>query len=214
MAALLAGTEKDKTLGPGSHNGPVVIGDVSDNAGGGAPSDSTPVLRGLLERGIASAAVGCFWDAGVVDAAEQLGKGGRLAIRLGGKCGPVSGDPLDLKVKVLGVTTDLRDTLSGASIALGRAAAFRIEGTEIDVVANTTRLQVFTPAVFVAFGIDVMAKQVVSVKSMNHFRAGFAPIARGIVYAAAPGCIDVNYKRLPYKKVRRPIWPLDPRPWG
>ncbi|MBI1777559.1 MAG: M81 family metallopeptidase [Proteobacteria bacterium] len=214
MAALLAGTEKDTTLGKGSHNGPVVVADVADNAGGGAPSDSTPVLRGLLARGIASAAVGCFWDASVVEAAEQLGAGGRLAIRLGGKIGPVSGDPIDLQVRVIGVTNDLRDTLSGASIALGRAAAFRIEGTEIDLVANTTRCQVFTPAVFSRFGIDVMAKQVVSVKSMNHFRAGFAPIARGIVYAAAPGCIDVHYRRLPYKNVRRPIWPLDAKPWG
>ena len=62
-------------------------------------------------------------------------------------------------------------------------------------------------------GVDVMSKQVVSVKSMNHFRGGFAPIARGIVYAASPGCIDVDYRRLPYTKVRRPIWPLDADPW-
>jgi microcystin degradation protein MlrC len=192
----------------------VVIGDVSDNAGGGAPSDSTFVLKGLIQLGISSAAIASFWDAAAVDAAEQLGAGGKLMLRLGGKIGPVSGDPIDLKVTVIGVAKDLRDTLSGASIALGRAAAFRIDGTEIDIVANTTRCQVFTPAVFSRFGIDPMAKQVLVAKSMNHFRGGFAPIARGIVYAATPGAIDVNYRRLPYTKVRRPIWPLDPKPWG
>ena len=91
----------------------------------------------------------------------------------------------------------------------GRAAAFRIDGTEIDVVANTGRSQTLSPDSFRQMGIDVMAKQLVVVKSMNHFRAGFAPVARGIVYAASPGAVDFNYKRLPYTKVRRPIWPLD-----
>ena len=211
--AISAGKARDETLMQAAGNGPVVIGDVADNAGGGAPSDSTFVLRALLARGIRSAAVGCFWDAGAVALAEEVGVGGRLKLRLGGKIGPVSGDPLDLDVTVIGLTEELVDVMGTGKMPLGRAAAFRIDGTEIDVIANTGRCQTFSPAVFEAFGIDPMAKQLVVVKSMNHFRAGFEPIARGIVYAASPACIDTDYRRVPYKNVRRPIWPLDADPW-
>jgi microcystin degradation protein MlrC len=211
--AISAGKAKDGTLAMASGNGPVVIGDVADNAGGGAPSDSTFMLRSLLKRGVKSAAIGCFWDAGAVALAEEVGVGGKLKLRLGGKIGRVSGDPLDIDVTVLGLADDLVDVMGTGRMPLGRAAAFRIDGTEIDVVANTSRCQTFSPKVFEAFGIDPMAKQLVVVKSMNHFRSGFEPIARGIVYAASPACIDTNYRRIPYKNVRRPIWPLDENPW-
>jgi microcystin degradation protein MlrC len=211
--AIAAGKAKDETLAAAAGNGPVVIGDVADNAGGGAPSDSTFVLRSLLKRGVKSAAVGCFWDPGAVALAEEVGVGGRLKLRLGGKIGRVSGDPLDLDVTVTGLKDELFDVLGSGRMPLGRAAAFRIEGTEIDVVANTSRCQTFSPLVFTELGIDPMAKQIVVAKSMNHFRSGFEPIARGIVYAASPGCIDTDYRRVPYRNVRRPIWPLDADPW-
>jgi len=211
--AISAGKEKDASLPQATGNGPVVIGDVTDNAFGGAPSDSTWVLRALLARGLTSAAVGCIWDAGAVALAEEVGIGGRLQLRLGGKIGPISGAPLDLQVTVTDLNPDLRDMLGGGELPLGRAAAFRIDGTEIDVVANSLRSPTSSPLAFTRLGIDPMAKQLVVVKAMNHFRDGFAPIARGIVYAASPGCIDVNYRRLPYTKVRRPIWPLDENPW-
>jgi len=211
---ISAGKEKDSSLGIAGGNGPVVIADIGDNAGGGAPSDSTFILRSILKRGIASAAVGCFWDPGAVALAEDVGVGGKLELRIGGKIGPVSGDPLDVKVTVTSLVDELTDSLGTGLTSLGRAAAFRIEGTEIDVVANTGRSQTLSPDSFRQMGIDVMAKQLVVVKSMNHFRAGFAPVARGIVYAASPGAVDFNYKRLPYTKVRRPIWPLDENPWA
>jgi microcystin degradation protein MlrC len=213
-SAISAGKAQDKSLGIAGGNGPVVIADIGDNAGGGAPSDSTFVLRSLLKRGVTSAAVGCFWDPGAVALAEDVGVGGKLDLRIGGKIGPVSGDPLDVKVTVTALTDELTDSLGTGLTSLGRAAAFRIDGTEIDVVANTGRSQTLSPGSFRQMGIDVMAKQMVVVKSMNHFRAGFAPVARGIVYAASPGAVDFNYRRLPYTKVRRPIWPLDENPWA
>ena len=52
------------------------------------------------------------------------------------------------------------------------------------------------------------------VKSMNHFRAGFEPIAKAILYVAAPGAIDFDYRRIPYTRLRRPIYPLDAGAWG
>ena len=67
-------------------------------------------------------------------------------------------------------------------MSLGPSAAVRLVGTEIDVILNTNRTQTFEPDVFSNLGLDAMAKRVLLVKSTNHFRAGFAPIARDIIY--------------------------------
>ena len=58
-------------------DGLVVVADQSDNAGGGAPSDSTFVLRALLDRGVTNAALGMMWDPVAVQVAMSAGEGGR-----------------------------------------------------------------------------------------------------------------------------------------
>jgi microcystin degradation protein MlrC len=41
---------------------------------------------------------------------------------------------------------------------------------------------------------------------MQHFYAGFAPIAKRILYVAAPGTLVPNFKLLDYGKARRDLW--------
>lgn len=191
--------------------GPVVMGDVCDNAGGGAASDSTPVLRELLRRGVKNAALGCLWDPGVVTLAFEAGEGAMLNLRLGGKLGPMSGDPLDLRGRVMKLGRDLQQSYLGGKAPMGDAAAIRFDG--IDVIVNTTRCQTFSPDAFSQLGVDPRERHLTVVKSMNHFRAEFEPIAKSIIYCAAPGAIDVQYQRLPYRRLRRPIYPLDADAW-
>jgi microcystin degradation protein MlrC len=80
--------------------GPVVIADVSDNAGGGAPGDSTFFLRRVLERGLIGVVSGYYWDPLAVRFCQEAGVGARFALRIGGKCGKSSGEPVDLVVTV------------------------------------------------------------------------------------------------------------------
>ena len=47
------------------------------------------------------------------------------------------------------------------------------------------------------------------IKSRQHFRAGFEPIAREIVLVAGPGVCSSDYDLFPFHKLRRPIYPLD-----
>ena len=86
-----------------SHNlpKPMVLADVSDNAGGGAASDSTFMLKALLDKKVKDAAIGMIWDPGAVKLAFEVGEGAELDIRLGGKLGPQSGPPIDARAKVL-----------------------------------------------------------------------------------------------------------------
>jgi microcystin degradation protein MlrC len=187
--------------------GPIVLADTSDNAGGGAPSDSTFLLRLLLERGIESA-VGPLWDPVAVGFCHLAGPGTRVRLRLGGKVGPISGEALDVEADVLHVAKGARQRFSGGWTQLGDVAALRIGSVE--VLVNAVRTQGFDPSLFTAHGIELAAKKVVVVKSAQHFHAGFAPVAKEILWLDGPGALTQRFEELPYTRVRRPIWPLDP----
>jgi microcystin degradation protein MlrC len=192
--------------------GPVVIADMADNAGGGAPSDSTYLLRAMLDRGMTNAALGCIWDPGAVALCFEAGEGARLRLRVGGKLGPMSGDPIDLDATVTRLVRDALQEGLGAKVSMGESAAIHAGG--IDIVLISRRTQPFSPSAFTSVGIDPAARRCVVVKSMNHFRAGFEPIAKAIVCAAVPGAIDFDYRRIPYRRLRRPIYPLDADAWA
>ena len=85
----------------------------------------------------------------------------------------------------------------------------RLVGTEIDIVLNTNRTQTFEPDIFSNLGVDPLEKQLLLIKSTNHFHAGFAPIAEEIIYAVVEGCYPNNPKTAGYKKLGRSIWPID-----
>ncbi len=193
---------------------PVVVADQADNAGGGAPSDSTFVLRALLERGVTEAALGMIWDPIAVKTAMSAGEGAQLDLRLGGKMGPMSGDPLDLSVRVAGVIPDMQQYWlqndGELAIPCGDSVALHCQG--IDIIVNSDRGQVLSPTVFSNFGIDPKSKRLLVVKSTQHFYAGFAPIAHEIIYMAGPGAIPPRFTEIPYQRadLRKYPWLDDP----
>ena len=187
--------------------GPLVMADGSDNAGGGAPSDSTYFLRAFLERGINNAAIANLWDPVAVELAAAAGEGARLTLRLGGKMGPTSGDPVDLDCTVTCVRDNVIQRYSGTQGSLGAAVALQANG--IDVVVNTQRNQVWSPDCFSELGIDPLRRNILVVKSFNHFRVEFEKIAKEIWYVAAPGALEQDFRKIPYTKLKRPLWPLN-----
>jgi microcystin degradation protein MlrC len=199
----------DAALAAVSERGPVVLADSSDNPGGGAACDSTFVLRALLERGVRDAALGMIWDPQAALIAADAGPGARLPLRIGGKVGPQSGDPVDATVQVLAVRDDLRQVGLGGQggEAMGLSVALRIDG--IDVVVNEIRQQTFSTNPFTDLGIDLRAKKIVVVKSSQHFRSAFDAIAEATVYCDAAGSLNLDLAALPYRNIRRPLWPLD-----
>lgn len=194
--------------------GPYVLADTADNAGGGAPSDSTFVLRRILERGITDVAAGCYWDIGAARICMEAGPGSVINLRFGGKCGPMSGDPIDLRVTVKACNPDLWQTgLDGLRAHVGQAVRVQAEGG-IDIVLNTIRTQVYGPDVFTQLGIDVLAKKIILLKSTQHFYAAFAPIAKEVLYLDAEGALVRDVQKLPYQHVTRPLWPLVENPFS
>src|SRR4030095_2189485 len=118
--------------------GPVVVADSSDNAGGGAASDNTNIIRRLLERGVTDAAVGPVWDPVAVELCHAAGVGARLALRFGGKTAVASGAPIDGEVTVLGLVKDGGQSFGKAMVNFGDGAGIRIGGVDVALIAHRT----------------------------------------------------------------------------
>ena len=192
--------------------GPIILADTADNAGGGAPSDATFLLRAILERGLTSVATGIFWDPIAVRICREAGEGATLPLRLGGKCGPMSGDPLDLTVTVRKCASGLSQLFGELSAPLGEMVWIEADG--VDIVINDIRTQTFHPMAFEQLGIDLSKRRIVCVKSSNHYQAGFNPIAAQVIPVATPGAITPDFANIPYKNRAKNYWPATEDPFA
>ena len=190
--------------------GPVVVADIADNAGGGASSDSTFILAVLLEHGLHDVALGPLWDPQVVHTAFAAGEGATLRLRVGGKTGTASGDPLDVTATVLSLRRDLvqrwPQTDGFIEVAAGDCAALRIDG--VTVVVNSTREQAVGLNLFTDLGIDVSELRAIVVKSAHHYRAAFGPIASEMISVNTPGALRQDLTALEFTRAD-----LDRYPW-
>jgi len=204
-AAAIAATYKpDK--------GPLVIADYADNPGAGGYGDSTELLRVLLNAGVTNACFAPMVDGEVVLSLQTAVVGEPVQITLGGKTDPgFGGGPLDLEAQLVSLSdghfTGDGPMLHGLHGSFGPSAVIRIDGIEILVV--TIPRQILDLQQFRAFGIDPQCKQVVALKSMQHFRAAFEPIAGQVIVCDSGALCTPRYDRLPYRNVPRPIFPLD-----
>ena len=187
-----------------SPDGPVVVADQADNIGGGAPGDATYALSWLLKNGAQDVAMAIFYDPEVVRIAKKVGVGTTLPLRLGGKLCPSSGEAVDIEVTVIA----LRDRYmhgfpqQGTDPLLycaGDVAALRCGS--IDIVVSSQRCQCFSPDIFRDLGIDPERKKVLIPKSYQHFQGAFSPLAREIIYMAAPGAVPPDPRQIPYRRL-------------
>ncbi len=195
------------TAALGSNGMPVVIADPADNAGGGAPSDNTTVLRHMIGRGVENAALGPIWDPVAVQLCFDAGQGAALPLRFGGKTGPASGVPVDAVVLVAGLARDCWQSFGPTQVKLGDCACVRVGGIEVVLISNRT--QALGLELFRNVGVEPTRKKIVVVKSTNHFHAAFGPIADRVLYVDSDGPLPRRYERIPYTRVQRPLWPLD-----
>ena len=186
---------------------PVALADRSDNPGSGAPGDATFLLHRLIERGVQNVALGPLWDPGAVRIAFAAGVGARLALRIGGKTGPSSGDPVDCDCTVQALAPAMTMTsLAGSPVQMGDCALVQTGG--IEIVLTSLRNQALNVDLFGNLGCDLAAKKLLVLKSAQHFHASFSRVAPLILYVAAPGAASPHHHLLPYRHIRRPKWPL------
>jgi microcystin degradation protein MlrC len=191
--------------------GPLVVADIADNAGGGAPADSTFLARAILERGLTDVGLALFYDPQAVAFCHEVGVGAEIDLRVGGKLGPSSGDPLDVRATVRGLARNATQVGLSGLVALGDAAWIEVAGVHFILASNRT--QCFHPTAFTALGLDPTTLRSIVVKSTNHFRAGFDAMATDVVYVDTPGAIRSDFAAIPYQRFKAPYWPKVANPW-
>lgn len=194
-----------------SAEGLIVLADVADNPGGGGMADSTFILRAFLERSVQNGVLGLYWDPAALEICLNAGVGAELKLRFGGKCGKSSGDPLDLRCKVREIRENHQQPgLSGSTDQVGTAVWLECCG--LDLVVTSIRSQAFSPAVFTDLGIPLEERRFVVVKSIEHFAAGFGPLAAQVLYVDTPGALRQDFAEIPYTKRDRDFWPCIDEP--
>ena len=195
-----------------SNKGPIIVADYADNPGGGSYGDSTALLAAMLAAGVEDACFGAMADPQTVGQLSGHKPGDAVEVLLGGKTDPrFGGVPLALKasLKLLshGDYVGSGAMIGGLKRSWGPTAVILVEGIEILVV--THRAQILDLQQFKAFGINPEKKRVVALKSMQHFRAAFEPIADQVIVCDSGALCTLDYTRLPFVKLPQPLFPFD-----
>ena len=200
---------------------PIILADHTDNTGGGAPGDSTEVLRTFLELGLKDALILYMVDTESIAQAHQAGVGARIRLRLGGKSDPRQGPPVECEAEVVALS-DGKFAYDGPMYAgltgnMGQSAWLRVwdagrgrpDLQGVSVVAVTKREQPLDPAFARTLGIDCAKLRYLGVKSAAHFRSGFEKLAGSIYNVDAAGILVHDFTKLEYRRRRRPLYPLE-----
>jgi len=210
MLSVAEAVARAKAGKPGDK--PLVVADFTDNPGGGGYGDATAFLKGLVEARAESVAFHAICDPEAVAEGRRAGVGMQTTIAIGGKTDPtLGGGPLRLTGEVTHLTNGKFVAYGpmggGVERDYGPSMVFRVGG--IDIICMTNNGQAVDLAQFTSLGIDPARYTTVCVKSMQHFRAAFEPIAREVILVDTGALCQPHYTPELFDKVRRPVWPLD-----
>ena len=190
---------------------PMVLADFADNPAGGAYGDSPNLLRHMIEAGLDNAAFATISDPHTVAEARAAGEGTEINVCLGGRGAPALTPPLQTSARVLrlgdGNFICAGPMWQGVAFSMGPSVVVEIAG--IEIIVSSVPTSVMDLNVFRSMGIDPAAKTTLAVKSRNHFKAAYGPIARQTMLVDVGGIASMKLAELEYKNIKRPVWPLD-----
>ena len=192
--------------------GPVVLAESSDSTGSGSPGDSTGVLKYLVKAPLDGAAAIFVVDPEAVETLRAAGVGATVTLPVGGKFDLKNSKPVRVtgRVRMLSDgrwTPRARGYNPGIEQSMGASAVLECGRVLILIGAKST--MTVDPALFRCHGIDPLYCKIVVVKSPLGFRAAYEPIAKRMMVVDTPGVSTANFARMPWKRLSRPIYPLD-----
>jgi microcystin degradation protein MlrC len=197
-------------------DGPVILVDEGDNCGAGGGVDDMTVIAEVLRQGLTNVAAGPIWDPEALAAMAEAGIGAGVTLPVGGKTDSPSigrkGEPLVLSGTVRNIT-DGRFRIEGpmmTGLEIDLKGSAVLDTGAMELVVSGERCEPFDLTFLSHARVDPRSKNYVVLKSRQHFRAGFEPIARHIIIVSGPGVCSSDYGQFPFRNLPRPIYPLDP----
>jgi len=96
---------------------------------------------------------------------------------------------------------------TGTRCYMGRTAVLDTGAAQI--VVTERNQEPWDIGVFASVGIRAEKQRYLLLKSRMYYRPVFLPIAKGSVLCDGVGVASSDWKQFSYRKVRRPIYPLD-----
>jgi microcystin degradation protein MlrC len=200
----------------GESGGLFVLAEESDNIGGGAPGDGTGLLRALIAHRQEEAAV-CLADAEAVRELWDVPAGGSATLPLGGRGSHYDEGPLTLEVKMRRRTDGrfpLEDRQSHLASLCGdfydMGPSVLVEHGGILILLTSRPTPPMDLGQWRSVGVEPARLKVIGVKAAVAHRRAYDPIARANFLVATPGPCCGDLRKLDYKRIRRPVFPLDP----
>jgi len=194
--------------------GTTVVADSGDAPSGGSAADNVTVLKTLLEAGAERSdrlTYLTMCDAEAAKLCADAGVAATLTLDVGHKVSRNDGKPLRIQCRV--------HTISDGSFVMLDAGARGIrndQGLTVVVSIGSIRLVIrsrpafeWDTGIYSAFGLRLEAAALVFVKSPSHFKVAFARYAQRILLADTPGPTCPNMRRLVFRNVTRPLFPID-----
>jgi microcystin degradation protein MlrC len=195
--------------------GPVLLLDHGDNVMSGGSCDVMAVLAECRRQGVAGIAMGPVCDPGAVAQAVAAGVGQRVALAVGNKMPlglPDSAPPEPIEGRVRALTDGrfriTGPTYTGQTATMGRTAV--IAADDVTVVLTERTMEPLDAGVFTSAGIDPARYDYLILKSRMYCRPVFVPLAHALVECDSRGVTSSDYSLFRFRRVRRPIFPLDP----
>ena len=196
--------------------GPIILLDHADNAASGGTQDTVAVLKEVIRQGLEDVAMFGICDPEAVEEMARAGVGCRVALSLGGKVDMPSiglrGEPIEISGRVRALTDG--DFVVTAAMARGTVESMGqtavLDTGKVQIVVCSRNSEPFDLGCFRSVGIEPTQKKFLILKSRIHYRAGFRAIARHELPCDGVGVTSSDNRLFEFKKVRRPIFPLDP----
>jgi microcystin degradation protein MlrC len=197
-----------------SGKGLALLIDLGDNVGGGSAADSTLLYHELLKQGATRSWV-VLHDPEAVQACVAAGVGRDVSLPAGGKADPHA-PPLTLhgRVRLLhdGHYVETQVCHGGLRVNdQGLTAVVELADENL-IVLTSLRHPPFSLGQLTSLGLRPESARVIVVKAAIAYKAAYAPLKARVIEVDTPGLTAANPARFSYRRLRRPILPLDPEP--
>lgn len=202
-------------IDPATADGPIVLADHGDNCGAGGITDVMAVLEEVINAGLEDVVAGPYCDPATVEQATAAGVGAEITLEVGGKVDmpaiSMPAKPLVVNAKVAAIS-DGRYLVTGpmgtgTTANIGNTVLLETEGA--DILVSSLPLEPVDLGFYTHIGIDPTTRRYLLIKSRQHFRAVFEPIAGEIIPVAGPGVCSEDYSIRTFERIRRPMYPMD-----
>ena len=192
--------------------GTIIFSDSADCPSGGAGADSTYVLKKFVDLKLEFPATLTVTDPEAVKKCIEKGVGENITVEVGGKIDKDFHQPLSVDgyIKTIsdGKYVYKRKFKYGQVENMGKTVVLVIN-QNIFLVITESRAITFDPEQFISLGISPEDMKIIVVKSPSPFRPNYEPFTKEIIMLKTPGSCSSNLIGLPFKNIKRPMYPWD-----